>query len=168
MQTSSATDRQKFWDLIKNEHTAVLVTVDQDGALVARPMGCVQKEFDGTLWFITFKDSPKLLDIETNQHCLVSYSRPSDYEFVSVSGSARIVHDHAKTHSLWSEALRVWFPDGPDSPDIALVAVEVDEEKAWTKPASTLTYAYYYLRARLTGKAPSPKQIGQIETMRPR
>jgi len=56
-------DHQKIWNLIKDEHTAVLVTVGRDGTLDSRPMGCVQKEFDGTLWFLTFKDTPKVLEI---------------------------------------------------------------------------------------------------------
>jgi general stress protein 26 len=150
----SSADHQKIWNLIKDEHTAVLVTVGKDGSLDSRPMGCVQKEFDGILWFLTFKDSPKVLEITENQQTLVSYTRPSDYEFISVSGRARIVDDPAQIRALWSEGFRVWFPDGPDSPNIALLAIDVEVTKAWTKPASLLTYAYYYLRARTSGEPP--------------
>jgi hypothetical protein len=39
-------DHQKIWNLIKDEHTAVLVTISPDGSLDSRPMGCIQKEFD--------------------------------------------------------------------------------------------------------------------------
>ena len=159
-------DRQKIWKLIKREHVAVLFTVAKDGTLDSRPMGCVQREFDGTLWFMTFRDSPKLLEIEANQNVLVSYARPSDYEFVSLSGCARIADDRDQVHALWYEGLRVWFPDGPDSPNIALVAVDVETAKSWTKPASILSYAFYYLRARITGKAPVPGQIAEIKSTR--
>lgn len=153
------TDRQKIWDLIKDEHVAVLVTLGKDGAFDSRPMGCVQKEFDGTLWFMTFKDTPKLLEIEDDGRVLISYGRRKHYEFVSVSGCARVVDDRAQVRALWFEGLRVWFPDGPEAPGIALIAVEVEEARAWTRPASMLTYAFYYVRARLTGKAPAPAQI---------
>ena len=122
-------DTQKIWDLIRNEHTAVLVTVSTDGSLDSRPMGCVQKEFDGTLWFLTFKDSPKVLAIAENQHALVSYARPSDYEFISISGRARIVDDRDQVQALWSEGFRVWFPNGPESPNIALLALDVEVAK---------------------------------------
>lgn len=167
MDNSRQADRDRLWSLIKNEHVAVLVTVASDGSLDSRPMGCVQKEFDGVLWFMTFKDTPKLSEIVHNRNVLVSYARQSAYEFVSVSGRARIVDDSAKVRKLWTEGLRVWFPDGPSSPDIALIAIDVEIAKAWTKPASTLTYAYYYLRARLTGQSPSPKQVAKLETIRP-
>jgi general stress protein 26 len=46
--TSRQSDHAKVWDLIKDAHTAMLITVEEDGALQARPMGCLQKEFDGT------------------------------------------------------------------------------------------------------------------------
>jgi hypothetical protein len=51
-------------------------------------------------------------------------------------------------HTLWSEGFRVWSPEGPNSPNIALLAIDVKVAKVWTKPASALTYALYYLRAR--------------------
>jgi hypothetical protein len=44
-----AAEHERTWTLIKDEHTALLVTVAADGSLDSRPMGCVQKDFDGTL-----------------------------------------------------------------------------------------------------------------------
>src|SRR6476646_10431635 len=137
---SGPTDRQKIWALIKDEHIAVLITIGKDGTFDSRPMGCLQKEFDGTLWFLTFKGTPKLLEIEHG-------------------GRARVVEERDQVRALWNEGLRVWFPDGPDSADVALLAVDVEEARAWTKPVSGLAYAFYYVRARLTGKAPAPEQI---------
>jgi general stress protein 26 len=159
-------DLRTVWDLIKDAHVAVLVTVGTDGSLDSRPMGCVQKKFDSTVWFMTFNDMPKLLEIAEDQRALVSYAQPSKYEFVALSGRARIVDDRAQVHALWNEALRVWFPGGPDSPNLTLIAVDVEEARTWTKPASMLTYAYYYLRARLTGQAPRFRQIGEFKSMR--
>src|SRR5581483_2338180 len=108
-------DRAKVWELIKGEHAAVLVTVARDGSLSARPMGCVQTDFDGRLWFITFKNSPKVCEIERDQRVLVSYTRSRKYEFVTISGRAELIEDQAKLNELWSEGFRVWFPAGPKS-----------------------------------------------------
>lgn len=91
----------------------MLVSIRKDGFLGSIPMGCVQSDFDGRLWFLTFNDNPRLLEIEENGHVLVSYVRPSRYKFVSMSGCARIVDDRAKVHELWREGFSVWFPDGP-------------------------------------------------------
>jgi general stress protein 26 len=161
-----AADRREIWDLIKHEHVAVLVTVAKDGSLDSRPMGCVQNGFDGTLWFMTFKGMPKLLEIEENQQALVSYAHPSKYEFISLSGHARTVDDRNLQRELWREGLRVWFPEGPNARNMALVAVDVETARIWTKPASMLSYGYYYLRARLSGKAPRPQEVAEIKTLR--
>jgi hypothetical protein len=39
----------KIWNLVKQEHAAVLVSVRKDGSLDSIPMGCVQSYFDGRL-----------------------------------------------------------------------------------------------------------------------
>jgi len=161
---TSAEDRKKvdeIWSLVKHEHAAVLVSIRKDGSLDSIPMGCLQSEFDGTLWFLTFKDSSRLSEIGENDHVLVSYVRPSRYEFVSMSGCARLVDDRAKVREVWREGFSVWFPDGPNSPNIALIEIDVKTIKCWSKPASFLTYAYHYVKAKLTGRSPSPAQIAK-------
>src|SRR5215469_8913833 len=86
----------KIWSLIKEARSALLVTVTKDGSLDSRPMGCVQRAFDGKLWFLAFASSPKITEIEHNSHVLVAYSRPSEFEYVSLSGRARIIEDKRK------------------------------------------------------------------------
>ena len=156
-------ERQTVWDLIRNAHAAVLVTRNLDGALDARPMGCLQTDFDGTLWFMTFAHSEKLNDILADPHVLVSYADNAKYEYVSISGCARIVKDPVKQKELWREGLRVWFPKGPEDPDIALLAVKVDHAKYWTNAASSMTYALAYVKARLTGQRPKPDDIADTK-----
>lgn len=160
----SAEDRKKvdtIWHLVKQEHTAVLVSIRRDGSLDSIPMGRVQSDFDGTLWFLTFADNPRLHEIEENGHVLVSYVRPSQYEFVSMSGCGRVVDDRARVRKLWREGFSVWFPDGPESSNIALIEIDVKTVKSWSRPASIVTYAYYYVKAKLTGRSPSPEQIAE-------
>jgi general stress protein 26 len=149
----------KIWDLIKNAHSALLVSTAPDGRLDSRPMGCVQTDFEGTLWFLTFAHSQKVDEIARDSQVLVSYTSPSDYEYVSLSGSARIVKDAEKLKELWSEAFRVWFPAGLDEPELTLLAVRVEEAKYWTNAASVVTYGWAYLKARLFGTSPAPGEV---------
>jgi len=157
---------QKIWRLIKDARTALLVTVGSGGELDSRPMGCLQSKFDDTLWFVTFRHSPKVEEIGRDNRVLVSYAKPSDYEYVSLSGRAKLVDDRTKLRKLWTEGLRVWFPDGPDDPELALLAVEVDEAKYWANAASVVSYAWTYVKAALIGKRPSPGEVGDTETIR--
>lgn len=156
----------KIWHLIKSAHSALLVTVAQDGTLDSRPMGCIQHEFDGTIWFLTFAASSKVKEIADDSRVLVSYARPADYEYVSLSGRARVSRDLQKIRELWSEGFRVWFPSGPEDADLALLSVEVEEAKYWTDAASVVTYAWAYLKARVLGQRPSAEQIATIGTVR--
>jgi len=161
-----AEDRKKIWDLIKGAHSALLVTVGQDGQLDSRPMGCLQTDLDKTLWFLTFRHSLKVSEIARDDRVLVSYAKPQRYEYVSLSGRAQIVEDKQRLREFWSEGLRVWFPNGPNDPELALLAVQVEEAKYWTNVASVASYAWAYVKAAVTRQSPSPSEIGDVKDVR--
>jgi general stress protein 26 len=155
MQTKSdEASRKKVWDLVRDIRVAMLVTRDAQGAMSARPMSAVNKEFTDRLWFMTAGDSPKLDEIRAAPMALVAYAEPKNQSYVSVRGRARIVTDKDKVREFWSEAARVWFPKGPDESDIALIEVMVDTAEYWDAPSATMVYAYGYVKARLTGEPP--------------
>ena len=151
-------DQNKVWELIKDVGTALMVTSTDQG-MRGRPMVAVNKEFSGELWFASRKDTPKLGEIAGESHVLLAYSEPKSQNYVSVAGTAQVVHDSAKVQELWSEGLRVWFPKGPDDPNIALIRVKVDSAEYWDSPSSKWLYAYGYAKARLTGEA--PRDVGE-------
>jgi general stress protein 26 len=166
-----ASDRSErleaIWALIKQAHSALLVTVSRDGSLDSRPMGCIQGEFDGKIWFFTFVNSAKMEEIAGNDRVLISYADPSRYEYVSLTGRAQVSSDKQRRTELWSEGFRVWFPGGLDDPELALISVEVEEAKYWTNAASVVTYGWAYMKARLFGQRPAPGQIADIGTIKP-
>src|SRR5436853_4661940 len=164
--TSRQSDRNKVWDLIKDARTALLVTVGENDALEARPMGCLQTAFDGTLWFLTFRHSSTLQQVGRQDRVLVAYVNPEKYEYVAVSGRARVVDDRQKLQELWTEGLRVWFPKGPADPELAMIAIDVEKADYWADPASAFTYAFAYVKARVTGKPPSPGEIAESKSVR--
>lgn len=156
--SESYNDRQKVWELIKDVRIALLVTSADEG-LRGRPMAALNKDFDGKLWFVSRRDAPKLDEIKDDSHVLLAYSEPKDQNYVSVSGTARIVQDAAKVKELWSEPMRVWFPKGPEDPDIALICVSVNSAEYWDAPSSAWVYATGYVKARVTGEA--PRDLGE-------
>lgn len=157
--SSTLDDRQKVWGLIKDIQTALMVTTGHDGQLHGRPMVALNKEFDGALWFASREGAPKLDEISGHQQVLLAYAEPKNQDYVSLSGQAALVRDPAKVKSLWSEAMRVWFPKGPDDPSIALIKVTVESAEYWDAPSSAWVYATGYAKARLTGE--SPKNVGE-------
>ena len=158
-ESTTTDDRQKVWELIKDIKIALLVTSDHQSHLHGRPMAAMNKDFGGTLWFASREGTPKLDEIKDDGHVLLAYSEPKSQNYVSVSGHAVVVRDAAKVNALWSEAMRVWFPKGPNDPSIALIEVKVDSAEFWDAPSSAWVHAMGYAKARLTGEP--PKDVGE-------
>jgi general stress protein 26 len=153
--STAAEDRQKVWELIKGIHVAMLVTQDAGHKLSARPMAAANRDFnDGTLWFFAREGSPKLDELADSRNVLLAYAHPGKQDYVSLSGTARVVRDQKKVKDLWSEPARVWFPKGPDEGDIVLIAVDVETAEYWDSPSAAVVYAYGYAKAALTGEPP--------------
>jgi general stress protein 26 len=143
---------QKLGELIKGIKVAMLTTVDDDGSLHSRPMQTQNQEFDGTLWFFTEANSAKVHELEQDRHANLSFAKPDDNTFVSVSGKASLVRDEAKIKELWSPIHKAWFPKGVDDPNLALLRVEVDKAEYWDAPSSSVVKLFGFAKALATGK----------------
>jgi general stress protein 26 len=160
--------RDKVWAMIRDVQVAMLVTLDAEGHLRARPMRAVALEgFAGTLWFFTFQPTPKTDEIRDDDRVLLTYADPKAQTYVSVAGHARVVRDAVRQKELWSETLRTWIPKGPEDPDVALLKVEVEGADYWDSPSSTLVRAFGTVKARLTGALPQAGENGKVRFDRP-
>ena len=72
--------------------------------------------------------------------------------FISVTGTAELVLDHAKMKELWTEVLKAWFPQGLDDPNIALLKVTVRSAELWNSASPKLVQLYGFAKAKLTGE----------------
>ena len=147
--------KQKLWSMIKDIGTAMLTT-DDGGQLRARPMAHAQDSFDGVLWFFTRSSSHKVAEVESDHHVGIAYADPGKQNYISLSGTARLMRDKATLAEHWSESMRTWFPKGLDDPEAAVLRVTVDAAEYWDAPSSSMVYTYGYLKARLTGEPPHP------------
>ncbi len=153
--TTAETDRRKVWELIKTIDIALLVTRGLDGKLHSRPLAAAQKEFDGRLWFMTQKASPKLGELLHDPAVLLAYVDPHKQTYVSVSGTAAVIIDRERINEIWTASQRLWFPLGPDEQDIRLICVTVESAEYWDRPALPFVYAFHYVKTLLTGRAAS-------------
>ena len=158
-------DIEKLRDLIKDVRVAMLTTVDEDGSLRSRPMATQEMELDGELWFFTGAGSPKVREVQREQHVNVSYANPDDQQYVSVSGTAQVVHDRAKAEERWNPILKAWFPKGLDDPDLALLRIRVEKAEYWDSPSSKMVQLVGFVKAVTTGKRyePGPGEHGTLE-----
>lgn len=150
----------KIAELMKDIRLAMLTTLNLDGALVSRPMTVQQVEFDGDLWFIGADDQRKTDEIAADPRVNVSFGDSSSW--VSISGTAEVVHDLAKTKQLWNPIVEAWFPDGPESPGVALIKVHATGGEYWDTPGGRVATVISFAKAKLTGK---PYDGGENETV---
>src|SRR5688572_1850548 len=144
---------QKLLKIVKAVDICMLTTVDEHGKLHSRPMSNNQEvEFDGDLWFFTYGTSHKVNEIGRVPSVNASFADIRSQQYVSLSGSAEIIRDKAKIKELWQPQLRAWFPDGVDTPDIALLKVSVESGEYWDGSGSFLAHALNFAASIVTGK----------------
>ena len=143
---------EKLRELIKGIKIAMLTTVDADGVLHSRPMGTQEVEGDDDLWFFTGMGTAKASEVRRDERVNLSYAAPDDNRYVSVSGTAHLVHDKAKAKELWNPILKAWFPKGLDDPDLVLLRVRVEEAEYWDVSSSTMVQLVGLVKAVVTGK----------------
>lgn len=124
-------EQKHLSSLISGIKVAMLTTIGPDGSLRSRPMATLQSSFDGTLWFFTNADSPKVDEVQLEQHVNVSYDDCDTHHYVSISGRATLVQERQKLEELWTPGLLKWFPHGLQDPQLALLRVEADSWEYW-------------------------------------
>jgi general stress protein 26 len=156
----------RFRELVSKFHTAMFVTRGRDVALHGRPMAVAQMEEDGTLWFVTGLDTPKINELTANPDTLVCMQNGN--QFVTVNGRIELVSDRRKLDELWRESFRVWF-NGKDDPDIVLLRLSPDEGEYWDQSGIRgLKYAFRAAKAyigndRMDPRADEPDNHAQVK-----
>ena len=124
---------KRLGELIAEIETAMLVTVEPDGALRSRPLRTLQMDADGALWFMTTISSAKIGEMDEHRRVSLSYMRPRSERFVWASGVTQILRDEQKAAELWSPGLRPWLPYGRDDPEAVLLKVTIEEAEYWER-----------------------------------
>jgi len=143
--------QQHFFELLKKFDTAMLVTHPATrGPLHGRPMEVAETSEDGSIWFITGLDTPKVAEIEHDSELLALFQEGRRY--LSVSGRAQLHRDRARIHKVWKEPYRVWFKDGKDDPNIVLIRLVPTGAEYWDNAGPKgLTFILKAAAAYVTG-----------------
>jgi general stress protein 26 len=155
-------DASKVWATISDIRVSMLTTQD-DGELVSRPMGSLAREEDGKIYFVTRLDA-KVGDIGGKIAPVnVAYADVRKNLYVSVSGEAETIQDRGKLNELWSMWIEAWLPEGPDGPDVALITVTPHHAKVWDATSSKLIYAGKVIKAVATQTPPHGGTVAEVD-----
>src|SRR6186997_1617160 len=119
---------EKLRQLIKDIDFCMLTTIDEQGDPHSRPMssnGDIDE--NGDIWFFTNASSHKVSEFAELPKVNVSFADPDNQRYVSVSGIAQVIRDREKIEELWRPEFKIWFPEGKDDPEIALLRVSLEK-----------------------------------------
>jgi general stress protein 26 len=161
--TDNIDARAKITELIKDARICMLATMTEDGRHVSRPMALQEVEFDGDLWFFVYADSNKARQIQADPAVNVSFSDSRHNSWVSLAGTAVRIEDRAKAAELWNPLLKAWFPDGLDTPGIALMKVHAMSAEYWESAhSSRVVELIGYAKAAVTGTPPDAGENREV------
>lgn len=149
-------DLQKLASSIKDMKFTMMTTTSPDGSLYSRPMATLEIDedtFQGRLWFFTKLNSPKVDEIEQDQHINLAYADIGKQQYVSVSGKATVSQDREMMEKLWKPIFKAWFPEGLEDPEIALISVDVQSAELWDSPPSKVVQLAGFFKAAATGES---------------
>ena len=147
-------DLAKLGELIDGVEIAMLTTHAADGSMVSRPLQTLKFDANGELVFFTAADSHKIDELRANPDVNIAYVHPGERRYVSVRGTARIDRDRATIDELWSATQRVFFAEGKDDPNLAVLRVHVRDAAYWESAGNFVVRALDFARGML-GSEPS-------------
>lgn len=155
----SSAERTQLCELIENMTVGMLTNADADGALLSRPMSALEMDGNGALWFFTDARSGKLEHVGVAN---MSFTDPANSTYVSLAGRGEIKVDRAHIERLWTPFAKPWFPDGPDSPNLALLKFVPETAEYWDAPHSKMVRMFAMAASVLAGK---PVGLGRHDTL---
>jgi general stress protein 26 len=145
--------------LIDDIPIAMLTTVEADGALASRPMAALEMDAGGALWFFIDLRTSK---VEHLRVANLSFADLAHGTYVSLSGRGEIDTDRGRIERLWSASAIRWMPDGPDSPNLALLKFVPDAADYWDEPNSSMIRAFGVIASMVAGKPVAMGEQGSL------
>ncbi len=131
IQTQNTPQQVHLGELIEDMTVAMLTTFNDAGLLDSKPMSPLEMDSEGHIWFFTEHDVTKSVHLSTAN---LAFSNESNGTYVSLSGRGEIHKNRDDIHRLWTVFAKPWFPDGPDSPNLALLKFIPATAEYWDAP----------------------------------
>lgn len=165
MSTENLSDteaRKKLKELVKSIKVAMMVTALDKKPLSAIPMFSKKVQDDGSIWFLSLKNSEHNKHIKNDKEVQLLYSDPSDFEFLSVFGTAEIITDKKILKELYDPKIDNWF-DGPDDPNLTAIKFSSKDAHYWNTKSNSYISLLKMGVAAVTGKQQDIGKKGDLK-----
>jgi general stress protein 26 len=142
-------------DKVEDVKFGMFTTTNPDLSLSSRPMTSQQIDTQGQLWFFTSDESAFVKNLAAQPLVNVTFAKPDDSLYVSISGRAMLIKNREKAEELWNPMVGAWFPGGLDDPHLALINVDIHDAEYWDVASSKMTQLLAMAKGVFTGKRPT-------------
>ncbi len=113
---------EKVKELVNKASTCLFCTaIETDKPFETRPMAPQKVDDNGTIWFLSAKDSYKNLELLKNPKAQLLFQGSSYSNYLSLYGTVKISQDKVKIHELWEPTMKTWFTEGEEDSRITVL-----------------------------------------------
>jgi general stress protein 26 len=147
--TQTRADLAHVATLIEGISVAMLATIEADGALASRPMAVQEMDADGAFWFFTDLRSAMVGHLRVVN---LAFTDADTGTYVSLSGHGEIDTDRGRIERLWTAFAKPWYPQGKDTPTLALLKFVPEAADYWDAPDNRMVRAFGVVASVVAGK----------------
>jgi len=118
----------------------------------ARPMSVLDVDDEGTLWFVSPKESDKNGEIMSNSSVRLYFHGSAHSDLMYLIGDAYIHEDRSKIRDIWNPFLKTWFNEGQDDPRITIIKVLPSEGYYWDSKHGNFVATIKMIAGSIVGK----------------
>lgn len=143
----------RVWNIIEKVGVGMLTTQFR-GGLRARPVEMRPDRLAGLIWIVTDLRSDKEHEIEAEHDVGLTLIDQAANAYLSVTARAQLRKDPEKAKEIWKSTDNLWWPGGPDDPNVCLLRIEPMTTELWDGPSSKAVAFYEMAKAKITGEKP--------------
>ncbi len=115
----------------KNQSCFFCTSASMSNSESSRPMGALQVDDAGRMWFMSAADSHKNAELATDPQVRLYFQATEHSGFMALEGRATVSRDQAKIEELWSPLMKTWFTEGKEDSRITTIAVQLVSGYYW-------------------------------------
>ena len=145
---------ERVWNVADSVGVCMLTT-HSGGGLRARPVAARVNRDQALIYVVTDVRSLKTDEIENSPDVGLTFVDAKQNAYLSMTGRATVVRDIAKTREVWRKTDNLWWPGGPEDPNVCLLRIDPALAELWDGPASAIVHAFEIAKATVTGQEPN-------------
>jgi general stress protein 26 len=154
---------QKIKELVGKNKSCFFCTRETTGdSEGVRPMSVQKIDEDGSLWFLSSRDSHKNMDLSRDPEVSLYFQGSPHSDFLFLKGTATISEDRTMIKDLWEPVLKTWFTEGENDPRISVIKVTPDNGYYWDTKHGNMVAAVKIMLGAVIGKTMDDSVEGRV------